>query len=227
MDDFQPIEFDPFQPFKPMNPGERPRLDPPFAGYDLDPAFFDEMFTPDGVTRPSYKALHQRIHNILPAELKNHQRAADASFLDQGITFTVYGNDGGTERIFPYDLLPRMITSKEWDIVSSGLEQRVRRINLFLKDIYGEGRILRERGLPRELVYTCKHYRREMRGVRPPNDVWVSLCGTDLIRTPDGTWTVLEDNLRVPSGRFLYADQSQRGQRSVATPVPRLRRAPD
>ena len=190
------MEFAPFAPFNPMAPD----FSPPFHDYKLDPAFFDEMFDEKGLPRAPYLRLHQRLLKIDPKELNGFQKAADLSFLNQGITFTVYGNDGGTERIFPYDLLPRIITGKEWATIEKGLIQRMTALNLFLKDLYGEARIISDRAIPRELIYTCKHFRRELRGVRPPRDIWVSIGGTDLIRRPDGVFTVLEDNLRVPSG---------------------------
>ena len=131
-----------------------------------------------------------------------HQRqsAADLAFLHQGITFTVYGRNEGTERIFPYDLIPRIITAAEWDVLERGLTQRITALNLFLKDIYTDARVLADGVVPRELVYSCKHFRREMQGVTVPHDVYVSVAGTDLVRLPDGAFAVLEDNLRVPSG---------------------------
>ncbi len=162
--------------------------------------YYDEMFGADGACRPHYRALHQRLGAMPPEELGRRQRAADLSFLHQGITFTVYGGDEGTERIFPYDLLPRIITGAEWAGVERGLTQRITALNLFLKDIYHEGRILTGGVVPRELVYTCRHFRREMRGVRVPRDIYVSVVGTDLVRLEDGRFVVLEDNLRVPSG---------------------------
>jgi uncharacterized circularly permuted ATP-grasp superfamily protein len=158
------------------------------------------MFDGDGATREHYRALYERLLELPAAELQNRQQAADLSFLHQGITFTVYGNDEGTERIFPYDLLPRIITSAEWETVERGLAQRITALNLFLRDIYHEGKILNDGVVPRELVYSCKYYRRQMRGVRVPNDIYVSVVGTDLIRADGGKWLVLEDNLRVPSG---------------------------
>ena len=133
-------------------------------------------------------------------ELRRRQTDADRAFLAQGITFTVYGDEQGTERIFPFDLLPRIVTAREWETLERGLTQRITAINLFLKDIYNEGRILAEGVVPRELVYSCRHYRREMRGVRVHRDVYVSVAGTDLVRLEDGRFVVLEDNLRVPSG---------------------------
>jgi len=138
--------------------------------------------------------------HMTPEELYARQQTADLSFLHQGITFTVYSNDEGTEKIFPYDLLPRIVTAKEWETVERGLAQRITALNMFLKDIYNQGDILRDGILPADLVYTSEHYRREMRNVAVPRDIYVSVCGTDLIRLPDGSYAVLEDNLRVPSG---------------------------
>jgi uncharacterized circularly permuted ATP-grasp superfamily protein len=128
------------------------------------------------------------------------RQAADLSFLHQGVTFTVYGQEEGTERIFPYDLLPRIITGAERATIEQGLIQRITALNLFLKDIYHDGRILSDGIIPRELIYTCRHFRREMRGVQVPRDIYISVVGTDLIRLEDGRFVVLEDNLRVPSG---------------------------
>ena len=163
-------------------------------------AVYDEMFGADGECRPHYRALYRRLDEIPPEELGRRQQAADLSFLHQGITFTVYGREEGTERIFPYDLLPRVITGAEWETLERGLTQRITALNLFLKDIYHEGRILRDRVVPAELVYTCRHFRREMRGVNVPRGIYISVVGTDLVRLPDGRFVVLEDNLRVPSG---------------------------
>src|SRR5688572_1703049 len=161
---------------------------------------YDEMF--EGVARPrtQYRALLEELALVTPEELRRRQVEADRAFLTQGITFTVYGDDQGTERIFPFDLLPRIVSASEWDTLERGLTQRLTAINLFLKDIYHEGRILAERIVPRDLVYSCRHFRREMRGVRVHRDIYVSVAGTDLVRLEDGRFVVLEDNLRVPSG---------------------------
>jgi uncharacterized circularly permuted ATP-grasp superfamily protein len=174
-------------------------LPPPFARYDLQGAV-DEMFTEDGEARPHYRTLVQRLREIEIGELQRHQQAADRAFLTQGITFTVYGDDQGTERIFPYDLLPRIIPAQEWEHLELGLSQRIHALNLFLRDIYHEGRIMAAGVVPAELVYSCPHYRREMRGVRVRRDTYVAVAGTDLVRADDGEFHVLEDNLRVPSG---------------------------
>lgn len=175
-------------------------LPAPFDQYQLHPSSFDEMFTPDQSVRDLYQQLYTRILEMGSDELRLRQQTADLSFLHQGITFTVYSSNEGTERIFPYDLLPRLISTHEWDQIERGLTQRLTALNLFLKDIYHEGRILRDGVVPSELVYSSGHYRREMRGVSVPRDIYVSICGTDLVRLPDGSFAVLEDNLRVPSG---------------------------
>jgi uncharacterized circularly permuted ATP-grasp superfamily protein len=161
---------------------------------------YDEMFSAHNVARPHYQALQRTLLRLDPEELRRIQQAADLTFLQEGITFTVYGSKEGTERIFPNDLVPRIIPANEWAQIERGLTQRLTALNLFLRDIYHEGRILTEGVVPRELIYSCKHFRREMRGLNVPRDIYVSICGTDLVRLPDGNFAVLEDNLRVPSG---------------------------
>ncbi len=178
---------------------EQPTLPPPFSQYHLDKAY-DEMFHKGGTARHSYEELYQRLLELSMDTLQQRQQAADVAFLNQGITFTVYGGDEGTERIWPYDLLPRIITSGEWEVIERGLTQRITALNLFLKDIYHDARILTEGIVPRALVYSCKHFRREMQGLNVPHDTYISIVGSDLVRLPDGTFAVLEDNLRVPSG---------------------------
>lgn len=170
-----------------------------FTSYEIDAAY-DEMFATDGRPRPQYLALYERLTELPAEELRQRQQAADATFLNQGITFTVYGHDQGTEKIFPYDLIPRIITAAEWADIERGLTQRIIALNLFLRDVYHEGRILADGVVPRELVYSCRHYRREMRGIHVPRDVYIAVVGTDLVRDADGRFLVLEDNLRVPSG---------------------------
>jgi len=170
-----------------------------FSEYRLDHCF-DEMFVERGVPRAPYEALYKRLLELSASELRQRQQAADSAFLHQGVTFTVYGDEQGTERIFPYDLLPRIITAGEWDTIERGLVQRLTALNLFLKDIYQDGRILKEGIIPRQLVYSAQHYRPEMVGIRPYRDMYVSIAGSDLVRLPDGQFAVLEDNLRVPSG---------------------------
>ena len=158
------------------------------------------MFDAQGQPRAQYAALFDRLQAVDAGEMHQRQSAADLAFLHQGITFTVYGRSEGTERIFPYDLIPRIITAAEWDVLERGLTQRITALNLFLKDVYTDARVLADGVVPRELVYSCKHFRREMQGVDVRHDVYVSVAGTDLVRLPDGSFAVLEDNLRVPSG---------------------------
>lgn len=174
-------------------------LPPPFTDYQLDNAF-DEMFEAGGTPRAHYQALYDLLLALAPDELRKREQQANLSFLHQGITFTVYGREEGTERIFPHDLLPRIVTAKDWRVVERGLAQRITALNHFLHDIYHDGRILKDGVIPREAVYTAKHFRREMKGVDVPRNVYVAVTGTDLVRTPDGRFLVLEDNLRVPSG---------------------------
>jgi len=170
-----------------------------FSSYE-SPAGYDEMMDADGSARLQYRPLFDELRASSPGELGLRQVEADKAFLTQGITFTVYGDEEGTERIFPFDLLPRIVTAAEWATLVAGLSQRLTAINLFLKDVYHEGRILAEGIVPRDLLYSCRHFRREMRGVRVHRDIYVSVAGSDLVRLEDGRFVVLEDNLRVPSG---------------------------
>ena len=170
-----------------------------FVNYQLDSSY-DEMFASPGVPRAHYRTLHKTLQAMAPEELRRTQQAADLTFLHEGITFTVYGNKEGTEKIFPNDLVPRIIPEDEWSKIEKGLTQRITALNLFLKDIYNRGQILADGVVPRELIYSCRHFRREMRELRIPRDVYVSICGTDLVRMPSGEFAILEDNLRVPSG---------------------------
>lgn len=182
-----------------MSAGYSITLDALFGEYPLDRAF-DEMRAASGELRSQYRALAETLIHLPADELQRRKQSADLAFLTQGITFTVYGREEGTERIFPYDLLPRIITAREWDRVERGLIQRITALNLFLRDIYSDGKILNDREIPRELVDSCKHYRRQMRGLQVPRNVYIAVAGSDLLRLNNGEFVVLEDNLRVPSG---------------------------
>ena len=170
-----------------------------FSGYTLSDAF-DEMFDGKAQPRRPYRKLHKELLKLSPEELLRSKQQADLTFFNQGITFTVYGRNEATERIFPHDLLPRIVSAADWDVIERGLTQRITALNLFLKDIYHERKILNDRVIPGSVVYTCRHFRRQMSGVKVPRDVYVNVMGTDLVRLPDGRFVVLEDNLRVPSG---------------------------
>jgi uncharacterized circularly permuted ATP-grasp superfamily protein len=171
----------------------------PFRNYAFNQAY-DEMFAGSGLPREHYRSLYELLLDMPGEEFRRRKQAADLSFLHQGITFTVYGREEGTERIFPNDLLPRILTRAEWERLEKGLTQRIIALNLFLRDLYHEGRILADGVVPRDIVYTCKHFRRQMRGLHVPKNTYVTVVGTDLIRYPSGEFVVLEDNLRVPSG---------------------------
>jgi uncharacterized circularly permuted ATP-grasp superfamily protein len=180
-------------------PAARPGKDAPFTKYTLDRAW-DELFAPEGKPRPHGKGLYETLCRLPPEELIRRQAMCEQTFLHQGITFTVYGHEQQTEKIIPTDLLPRIVRGAEWDRLDKGLTQRIVALNLFLKDIYNDGKILNDGVIPRDLVFGSKHYHREMRGVNVPLDAYVNVCGTDIVRREDGELVVLEDNLRVPSG---------------------------
>jgi len=192
----------------PADPDGQALLSLPFDQYPLGCAF-DEMFEGPSRPRPYCDTLFKQLC-VLPAEeLERRQQVADRAFLHQGITFTVYGDKQGTERIFPFDLVPRIIPGADWHEIERGLAQRITALNMFLRDIYHEGRILREGIVPRDLVFSCPHYRREMRGLRVAGDRYVSVAGIDLVRLPTGRFAVLEDNLRVPSGvSYMLANRA-------------------
>ena len=146
----------------------RPGVDAPYANYELGKPY-DEMFTPDGQARSPYAAVDARLSTLPLEELNRRQQACEQSFLHQGITFTVYNDNKATERIIPTDLLPRIVTAKEWDRIERGLTQRIHALNLFLRDIYTDGRVLKDGVIPRSMIYGSKHYRREMRGIPVPH----------------------------------------------------------
>jgi uncharacterized circularly permuted ATP-grasp superfamily protein len=184
---------------KPPFGASKPGRNAPFSEYSLG-GRYDEMFDSGGALRPHYAALGVRLSSLAAEELVRRQQACELSFLQQGITFTVYSDAQATERIIPTDLLPRIVTSAEWQRIEAGLKQRILALNLFLRDLYAEGRVLKDGLVPRSMIYGSKHYRREMRGLQVPHNAYVNVCGTDLVRREDGAYVVLEDNLRVPSG---------------------------
>ena len=178
-----------------------------FEGYALDDGTYDELFAAPGAPRPHCRALHDWLRGQSPAEIGGMQEWVTRSFLDEGITFTVYGEGDATERIIPIDCLPRIVSADDWRLLDAGLRQRILALNRFLADVYGAGRIVADGVMPADMVYDCPQYRSRMRGLRPAHDTWVSVCGTDIVRTSDG-FHVLEDNLRVPSGvSYLIANR--------------------
>jgi uncharacterized circularly permuted ATP-grasp superfamily protein len=162
--------------------------------------FFDEMMTSKGQVRPHYDRLHKRLGVLAEDDFNKRRAAVDLAFLRRGVTFTVYNDSEGTERIFPFDLIPRIIPGKEWAHIETGLIQRITALNLFLHDIYHDQKILKDKIVPAVQILTAKHYRREFMNFSVPKNIYIHICGTDLIRDHDGQYLVLEDNLRCPSG---------------------------
>jgi len=159
------------------------------------------MFEAPGVPRPHYAKLFQTLASLAPSQFVERRKIADLAFLLQGITFTVYSDGAGAERLFPFDLIPRIIPHAEWQKVERGLAQRVVALNHFLQDVYGAQRILADKRIPRSLVYSCKHFHREMVGLSVPRGIHAHISGIDLIRdSKSGEYLVLEDNVRTPSG---------------------------
>ena len=171
-----------------------------FDAYDLNAAIYDEMFLPDGTPREHCRELYDTLCRLSDEEIGAIQERVTHSFSTEGITFTVYGDDEADERIIPIDCVPRLLSAAEWRHIESGLTQRIGALNRFLEDVYGEARIIADGVIPADAVRGCPQYRIEMRGVSVPYGTWVAVCGTDLVRTLDDGFVVLEDNLRVPSG---------------------------
>lgn len=162
--------------------------------------FFDEMLDHGGVPRSGMQNIVEKLVSLKPDELIRQQRSAEQTLREMGITFTLKTEDGNTERIFPFDLIPRIIAAKEWSWIEQGLKQRIFALNAFLNDIYGTQRIIRDKVIPASLIESSVGFRRECIGLRPPRGIWAHVTGTDLVRDLDGQIYVLEDNVRCPSG---------------------------
>ncbi|HMO62340.1 MAG TPA: circularly permuted type 2 ATP-grasp protein [Ferruginibacter sp.] len=160
---------------------------------------WDEMVL-DNTIRDQYNKAVNFLNQLSIEELNRKEEMAKRLFMSQGITFTVYSSGEGIEKIFPFDIIPRIITATEWDYIERGLKQRLKALNLFLKDIYHNQFILKDGVVPAEMIYSCPHYLREMHNFPVPYDIYVHISGIDIIRNKDGSFYVLEDNLRTPSG---------------------------
>src|ERR671924_2255492 len=158
------------------------------------------MFAADGQPRPGASLLVQRIASLPAGELLQRQRAAEQSLLHLGITFNVYGDAAGTERIFPFDVIPRIVEAADWTLIERGLKQRIQALNLFIDDIYQAQHIINDGIVPAFLIQSAKCLLPSCAGLRPPCGIWCHITGTDLVRDRDGQIYVLEDNLRCPSG---------------------------
>ncbi|MCR6721148.1 MAG: circularly permuted type 2 ATP-grasp protein [Chitinophagaceae bacterium] len=163
------------------------------------PATWDEMCDGQHI-RKQYSRVFEAIRQMTTEQLQQKEKLANELFMNQGITFTVYSDEAGIEKIFPFDIIPRILTSQEWDHIQTGITQRLKALNLFLRDIYHEQQILKDGIIPAELIASCPQFTREVVGIRVPHDLYVHISGIDLIRGEDGTFYILEDNLRTPSG---------------------------
>lgn len=160
----------------------------------------DELITPSGRARPGAGKVVRYLSSLSDEELAQRREAAELAMRVMGITFTVYSEEGGIDRVWPFDIIPRIITSREWSRIEAGLKQRAQALNMFIADIYAKQRIVKDGIFPKEVLAKSVNFREQCMGIRPAMDIWAHICGSDLIRDKDGTMYVLEDNLRVPSG---------------------------
>jgi uncharacterized circularly permuted ATP-grasp superfamily protein len=179
-------------------------------------AHYDELLDEKGGTRPHYRKFRSLLDGIPAEEFGRRRQSVDLAFLRQGITFNVYGDEQGAEKIFPFDLIPRIISAGEWEYLERGLVQRITALNLFLHDIYHEQKILKDGIIPPFYILSGKHFRREFVNFKVPKDIYVHVCGTDLIRGAKGEWMVLEDNARCPSGVSYLLENRRAMKRSFS-----------
>jgi uncharacterized circularly permuted ATP-grasp superfamily protein len=174
-------------------------LMPDFRQYDTQ-GFFDELIDEHGRPRPGAELLVQRIQELPDGELLQRQQTAERALFSMGITFNVYGSDQGVEKIFPFDLVPRIVAAAEWERLEQGLQQRIRALNMFVDDVYHDQQIVKDNVVPPAILQSAASFRQQCVGLNPPRGIWCHITGTDLVRDKDGTIYVLEDNLRCPSG---------------------------
>ncbi len=170
-----------------------------FSNYDTK-GFYDEMFDENKKVRPNYKLFMERLKKMEQKKLNTLQHGTDRAQLSLGMTFNVYSDNPGIERILHLDIIPRIIENKEWTYLEKGLQQRIKALNLFIQDIYNDQKVLKDKIIPKELIFSSASYLKELEGFKPPKDVWCHITGSDLIKGGDGQYYVLEDNLRCPSG---------------------------
>jgi uncharacterized circularly permuted ATP-grasp superfamily protein len=179
-----------------------------FSTYNIE-GFYDELIDADGNPRPGARLLVDKIESLPPGDLMLRQKAAESLLLKMGITFNVYGRQEGTEKIWPFDIIPRIVSADDWQQIESGLKQRIFALNEFIQDIYNDKKILKDKVIPDDLIYTSRTYRKACEGFTPPRRIWCHVTGTDLVRDRDGTVYVLEDNLRCPSGVSYVLENRQ------------------
>lgn len=184
-------------------------ISPELSRYETE-SFYDEMYREDGTPHPWTLALHRRLAGLDAVELKRRQRAAERALFDMGITFNVYHHEEATEKIFPIDLIPRVVRGAEWNEIEQGLKQRIRALNLFIDDVYHDRKIVKEGIIPEEVILSSDGYLEACAGLNPSQGIWCHISGTDLVRDRSGTPMVLEDNLRSPSGvSYALANRDQ------------------
>ncbi len=188
-----------------------------FSGYKVE-GFFDEMFAATGVPRTHYERLLARFREMEKGDFERKRNLAATSLLQQGVTFTVYDDAQGTERIFPFDLIPRIIPASEWELIERGLVQRITALNLFLHDIYHGQNILRDGVVPKGIIWEATDFRPEFMHFDVPRNIYVHICGTDLIRDEKGNYLVLEDNARCPSG-VSYVLENRQTMKRIFPPL--------
>jgi len=179
-----------------------------FSTYDPED-FYDELIDADGTPRPGAQLLVDKIESLPPGDLVMRQKAAETMLLKMGITFNVYGREEGTEKIFPFDIIPRIVSGDDWQQIESGLKQRIFALNEFIQDVYNDRKILKDKVIPEDLIMTSRTYRKACEGFTPSRKIWCHVTGTDLVRDRDGTFYVLEDNLRCPSGVSYVLENRQ------------------
>jgi uncharacterized circularly permuted ATP-grasp superfamily protein len=184
-----------------------------FANYEVA-SFYDEFLTDAKVALPGATNLMHSIQSLPQGEFARRQAAAERVLMQMGITFNVYGEQAGVEKIFPFDIVPRIVSAAEWSRLEKGLKQRIHALNLFIDDLYHEQRILNDGVVPREIILSAKSYRKQCIGWKPPRGIWCHITGTDLVRHSDGQIYVLEDNLRCPSG-VSYVLQNRQVMKSL------------
>jgi uncharacterized circularly permuted ATP-grasp superfamily protein len=167
------------------------------------------MFESDGCPRQYTNLLVQKIESFSDGELIRRQQATERALLHIGVTFNVYGDREGTEKIFPFDIIPRIARESEWEWIGRGLKQRVYALNLFIDDIYHQQKIIKDRVIPEELIRSAQYLREPCMGLNPPHGIWCHISGTDLVRDGEGQIYVLEDNLRCPSGVSYVLENRQ------------------
>lgn len=187
-----------------------------FQGYAAD-KFYDEMFSPDGKVRKHCAPLHRKFQQTEMEDFLSRKATSELYFMRQGITFNVYHDNQGSERIFPFDPVPRVIPAAEWKHLEAGLTQRIIALNRFLHDVYHDQNILKDEVIPRFYIEQARHYRKAFRGVDVPKDIYIHICGSDLIRGADGTYYVLEDNGRCPSGASYLLENRNALKRAFPT----------